>query len=183
MEAGRDVEEGLKMARMLEEVGFDALHVDAGCYDSWYWAHPPGYQKYGCMVDMAAEVKKVVKIPVIAVGRLDVPELAEKVIAEGKADLVAIGRGFLADPALGKESGGRPAKTYSSLCGLSRWVYGQAGCRKAHLLRREPGERSGKGLCPQPCKSVKENNGDWRWRRRYGSGQGGRAARAQGRDL
>jgi 2-enoate reductase len=98
VEVGRDVEEGLKMARMLEEAGFDALHVDAGCYDSWYWAHPPGYQKYGCMVDMAAEVKKVVKIPVIAVGRLDVPELAEKVIAESKADLVAIGRGFLSDP-------------------------------------------------------------------------------------
>jgi 2-enoate reductase len=98
VEAGRDVEEGLRMARMLEEAGFDALHVDAGCYDSWYWAHPPGYQKYGCMVDMAAEVKKVVKIPVIAVGRLDVPELAEKVITEGKADLVAIGRGFLSDP-------------------------------------------------------------------------------------
>ncbi|HUL21501.1 MAG TPA: FAD-dependent oxidoreductase [Thermodesulfobacteriota bacterium] len=98
VEAGRDVEEGLKMARMLEEAGFDALHVDAGCYDSWYWAHPPGYQKYGCMVDMAAEAKRVVKIPVIAVGRLDVPELAEKVIAEGKADLVAIGRGLLSDP-------------------------------------------------------------------------------------
>jgi 2-enoate reductase len=98
VEAGRDIEEGLKMARMLEEAGFDALHVDAGCYDSWYWAHPPGYQGYGCMVDMAAEVKKVVKIPVIAVGRLDVPELAEKVITEGKADLVAIGRGFLSDP-------------------------------------------------------------------------------------
>ncbi len=98
VEAGRDVEEGLKMAKMLEQAGFDALHVDAGCYDSWYWAHPPGYQEYGCMVDMAAEVRKVVKIPVIAVGRLDVPELAEKVIAEGKADLVAIGRGFLSDP-------------------------------------------------------------------------------------
>jgi 2-enoate reductase len=98
VEAGRDVEEGLKMAKMLEEAGVDALHVDAGCYDSWYWAHPPGYQKYGCMVDMAAEVRKVVKIPVIAVGRLDVPELAEEVIAEGKADLVAIGRGFLSDP-------------------------------------------------------------------------------------
>jgi 2-enoate reductase len=91
------------MAKMLEEAGFDALHVDAGCYDSWYWAHPPGYQKYGCMVDMAAEVKKVVKIPVIAVGRLDIPELAGKVIAEGKADLVAIGRGFLSDPHWGKK--------------------------------------------------------------------------------
>ena len=98
VEAGRDVQEGLQIAKMLEEAGFDALHVDAGCYDSWYWAHPPGYQKHGCMIDMAAEVKKVVKVPVIAVGKLDVPELAARVIAESKADLVAIGRGLLSDP-------------------------------------------------------------------------------------
>jgi 2-enoate reductase len=98
VEAGRDVQEGLRMAKMLEEVGFDALHVDAGCYDSWYWAHPPGYQKHGCMVDMAAEVKKVVRIPVIAVGRLELPDLAEQVIAEGKADMIALARGLLADP-------------------------------------------------------------------------------------
>ena len=98
VEAGQNIEEGLRMAKILEEAGFDALHVDAGCYDSWYWPHPPGYQKHGCMVEMAEEVKKVVKIPVIAVGRLDIPELAERVIREGKADIVAIGRGLLADP-------------------------------------------------------------------------------------
>jgi len=96
-EAGRDIEEGLEMAKLLEEAGFDSLHVDAGCYDSWYWAHPPGYQKHGCMADMAAMVKKVVNIPVIAVGRLEVPELAERVIASGEADMVALGRGLLAD--------------------------------------------------------------------------------------
>ena len=96
-EAGRDIQEGLEMAKMLEEAGFDSLHVDAGCYDSWYWAHPPGYQEHGCMVDMAARVKEVVTIPVIAVGRLEVPELAEEVISSGKADMVALGRGLLAD--------------------------------------------------------------------------------------
>ena len=96
-EAGRDVTEGIEMAKLLEESGFDALHVDAGCYDSWYWAHPPVYQDHGCMVDMAANVKKVVRIPVIAVGRLEVPELAEKVITNGNADMVALGRGLLTD--------------------------------------------------------------------------------------
>ena len=79
-EAGRDIEEGLKMAKMLEEAGFDVLHVDAGCYDSHYWSHPPIYQAHGCMADMAAEVKKVVKIPVITVGRLARLELAEKIL-------------------------------------------------------------------------------------------------------
>jgi len=98
VESGRDLQEGLEMARMLEKAGFDSLHVDAGCYESWYWPHPPSYQKHGCMVELAAAVKKVVKIPVIAVGKLDEPRLAEKVIAEGKADMVAIGKGLLADP-------------------------------------------------------------------------------------
>jgi 2-enoate reductase len=97
IEAGRDVEEGLLIARRLEAVGFDSLHVDAGCYDSWYWTHPPVYQKTGYMADMAAAVKKVVNIPVIAVGKLSMPEFAESIIAEGKADIVALGKGLLAD--------------------------------------------------------------------------------------
>jgi 2-enoate reductase len=98
-EVGRDIEEGIKVIQILEEAGFDGLHVDAGAYDSWYWAHPPMYQPHGCMVDMAEQAKKVVKrIPVIAVGRLGLPELAVKVIVEGKADIVALGRALLADP-------------------------------------------------------------------------------------
>ncbi len=97
IEVGRDIEEGLQMARELEAAGFDSLHVDAGCYDSWYWAHPPVYQEGGLMVDMAAAAKKVVRIPVMAVGKLSRPELAERILAEEKADMVAIGKGLLAD--------------------------------------------------------------------------------------
>ena len=85
------------MARMLEAAGFDSLHVDAGCYDSWYWPHPPVYQKPALMAGMAAAVKKVVRIPVIAVGKLSIPEVAERIIAEGQADIVALGKGLLAD--------------------------------------------------------------------------------------
>jgi len=110
-EAGRDVPEGLEMARILEEAGFDALHVDAGCYDSWYWPHPPTYQEPGAMIDMAAQAKKVVNIPVTGVGKLNDPTLAERVIAEGKADLVALGKGLLADPLwLQKVAAGQPER-------------------------------------------------------------------------
>ena len=98
IEGGRDVEESLDIARRLESAGVDALHVDAGCYDDWYWPHPPNHQPPGCMVDMAQAVKKVVKIPVITVGRLGYPELAENVLREEKADFVALGRPLLADP-------------------------------------------------------------------------------------
>jgi 2-enoate reductase len=98
LEVGRDIEEGLEMARLLEEAGFDALHIDAGCYESLYWPFPPIYQPHGCIAYLAAEVKKVVAIPVIVVGRLDIPELAERIISEGKADIIALGRALLADP-------------------------------------------------------------------------------------
>ncbi len=98
-EYGRDIEEGLEMARILEREGYDALHVDAGAYDSWYWPHPPNYMKHGCMIGLAEQAKQAVDIPVIAVGRLDDPAVAHDAIAQGQADMVAVGRGLLADPA------------------------------------------------------------------------------------
>jgi len=95
---GREVEESQEIAKRLEKAGADALHVDAGAYESWPWSHPPMYQPPGCLVDMAEAIKKVVKIPVIAVGKLGYPELAESVLKEGKADFIALGRPLLADP-------------------------------------------------------------------------------------
>ncbi|MBW2593409.1 MAG: 2-enoate reductase, partial [Deltaproteobacteria bacterium] len=97
-EVGRDVTEGLEMAKALEQAGFDSLHVDAGCYESHYWPHPPIYQKHGCMIDMAAGAKAVVSIPVIGVGRLDDPKVAASAVAARMVDVVAVGRGLLADP-------------------------------------------------------------------------------------
>ncbi len=97
-EGGRGVEESQEMAQRLERAGVNALHVDAGCYESRHWMIPPTYQPPGCLVDMAEAVKKVVTIPVIAVGKLGYPELSERVLSEGKADFIALGRALLADP-------------------------------------------------------------------------------------
>ena len=52
------------------------------------------------MVSLAEQVKAVVSVPVIAVGRLQYPDVAEQVLADNKADFVAMGRGLLADPDL-----------------------------------------------------------------------------------
>ncbi|RMF97120.1 MAG: 2-enoate reductase [Candidatus Schekmanbacteria bacterium] len=100
LEGGREEEEGLWIAQELEKMGVSALHVDAGCYETPWWPHPPQYQPPGCMLHIAEKVKKVVKIPVIAVGRLQYPSVAEKALIEGKADFIAVGRGLLADPQL-----------------------------------------------------------------------------------
>ena len=98
LEGGREAAEGLKIAVELEKMGVAALHVDAGCYETGWWPHPPQYQIPGCLADLAGEVRQVVAIPVIAVGKLHYPETAEAVLADGKADFIAIGRGLLSDP-------------------------------------------------------------------------------------
>lgn len=98
IEVGRDIEEGIELAKLLEEMGINALEVDAGCYDSWYWVHPPIYQPHGCLVEFSEKAKKEVNIPIIAVGRLGIPDLAEQVLQQKKADMIALGRPLLADP-------------------------------------------------------------------------------------
>lgn len=97
-EGGREIDEGLKIARRLERAGVNALCVDAGSYETRYWLIPSEFQPPGCTVDLAEMTKKVVNIPVIAVSKLGYPELAEKVLEEGKADFIALGRPLLADP-------------------------------------------------------------------------------------
>jgi len=95
---GREIDEGLEIARRFEKAGVDALDIDSGCYDVRYWTNPPTTQPMGCMADLAAMVKKEVSIPVIAVGKLGIPDLAEQALKEGKADFISMARPLLADP-------------------------------------------------------------------------------------
>jgi 2-enoate reductase len=94
----RGVEEGLEIARKMEALGIDALHIDAGVYETNNWAIPTGTQTEGCLVYLAEMTKRVVNVPVITVGKLGNPALAERVLQEGKADFIALGRPLLADP-------------------------------------------------------------------------------------
>ncbi len=98
IEIGRDIPEGLEVARVLEKAGYDAFNADGGVYDSWYWAHPPMYMDEGCYLPLTKKLKEVVSVPVIAAGKMGNPELAEKAVLEGWADGVSLGRPLLADP-------------------------------------------------------------------------------------
>lgn len=97
-EGGRDLAEGLEMAKRLEKAGVAALHVDMGCYDNWSKTIASVYYPPAVQIHLAAAVKKAVKIPVIEHGKLGFPEIAESVLAEGKVDFVALGRPLLTDP-------------------------------------------------------------------------------------
>lgn len=96
-EMGRDMDEGLRIAKLLEQAGYDALDADVGCYDSWYWNHPPMYFEKGMYLPYNKELKQAVSIPVLTAGRMDDPELAACAVADGATDLVSMARPLLAD--------------------------------------------------------------------------------------
>jgi NADPH-dependent 2,4-dienoyl-CoA reductase/sulfur reductase-like enzyme len=97
---GASLEEMQEIAPLLEEAGADAIHVTAGVYGSYKATVAPMYEKPGCFVDLAEGIKRVVSVPVIAVGRITDPFMAEDIIRSNKADLVAVGRSLIADPEL-----------------------------------------------------------------------------------
>ena len=97
MEGGVTLEEGRRFARRLEEVGADAIHPDFGLGGKELRLEPMPYPQ-AWRVYLAKEIKKAVSIPVIAVGVIREPWVAEGVLDAGRADFVALGRALNADP-------------------------------------------------------------------------------------
>jgi 2,4-dienoyl-CoA reductase-like NADH-dependent reductase (Old Yellow Enzyme family)/thioredoxin reductase len=97
---GWTLDEALRLAPVLEAEGAAYLHVSAGVYGSSQLTIPSMYVKHGCFIHLAEAVKAVVSIPVVAVGRVKSPELADRILKEGRADIMAMGRALIADPDL-----------------------------------------------------------------------------------
>ena len=98
IEGGIDVKTSQIIAQKLEAAGVDGISISAGLYGSKITAVPPYYFPRGTLLPLAEAIKEVVNIPVLAVGRLDEPELAEQVLKDGKADFIGLGRAVIADP-------------------------------------------------------------------------------------
>lgn len=99
---GQTIEDAVSLAKILETAGAAAIHVTVGMAEAN--ADPRNVataatmlSPRGHLLDFAAQIKSAIKIPVIAVGSIT-PEMGEKVLSEGKADFIAFGRQFLADP-------------------------------------------------------------------------------------
>ncbi|MEG0250659.1 MAG: FAD-dependent oxidoreductase [Peptostreptococcus sp.] len=97
-EKGRDIEEGIEAAKLLVSYGYEALDVDVGSYDAWYWSHPPMYQEKGLYRPFAKIMKEHVDVPIICAGRMDNPDMALEAIKDGTCDVISLGRPLLADP-------------------------------------------------------------------------------------
>lgn len=100
LEGGISIGDSVLQAPLFVKAGADALHVSASVWDSSPWMFPCYIYPNGAIAHLARAVKKAVAVPVITVGKLSDPAVAERVLDEGKADFVAIGRGLLADPEL-----------------------------------------------------------------------------------
>ncbi|MDP2659720.1 MAG: FAD-dependent oxidoreductase [Dehalococcoidia bacterium] len=96
---GNTLDDMKLVAQGLEEAGVASINVIPGWHESPVplvsWHVSPGQYVY-----LAEEIKKVVKVPVIASNRINTPELAERVIAEGRVDMVTMARALIADPEL-----------------------------------------------------------------------------------
>lgn len=91
---GQTLEDTKFICREMERLGIDYISLTDGCHEAWHYTEP---DESGAMLGGAAEIKKEVDIPVITASVND-PALAEKAIAEGKTDMIAMVRGLIADP-------------------------------------------------------------------------------------
>jgi 2-enoate reductase len=105
----RTVEMTLNYMSNLVKAGVDIFDVDLGCYDNWWLPHPPGPMPPGLFLPVAKLVKdyfvaKDIKsnagkqVPVVGVGKLGYPDLAEHALRSGMCDMVMLARPLLADP-------------------------------------------------------------------------------------
>ena len=95
---GLTVDESIQILKIIESAGVDVVQVSAGNDSTPEWICQPMFMKKACLVESAAQIKKALDIPVMSVGRINDPFTANEIIATGKADLVCIGRGLMADP-------------------------------------------------------------------------------------
>ena len=134
LDGGITIEDAAEQAPLFVDAGADAIDVSAGVFHtSAHKFTPTLLQNEGIRVPLTAAIKKVVHVPVIACGKIQTPAFMEKILKEGKADFIGIGRPLLADPCLphkikeGKQEEIRPC------------IYCNLGCR--HFQIRSEGFR------------------------------------------
>lgn len=96
-EQGLKLEEGVKVAQLVEPY-VDAIQVSAGTQEHMENISVCYYYKHGYLLPFTKAVREATSTKIIAMGKLGEPALAEKVIADGIADFVILGRPLLSDP-------------------------------------------------------------------------------------
>jgi 2,4-dienoyl-CoA reductase-like NADH-dependent reductase (Old Yellow Enzyme family)/thioredoxin reductase len=98
VEGGIKVEDSIRFSVELEKAGIDLIDISSGIYESIGWIAQSMAYPRGCLVEDGWKIKQKVGIPVSIVGRINHPDLAEEILASGKADFISLGRALHADP-------------------------------------------------------------------------------------
>ena len=99
VENGNRIEDTIEIAKILEKGGVDCIDVTQGViYRSPYGITVPTYIDHGGFIHYAEAIKKNVNIPVIGVGRINSPGMADRFIQQGKADIIYLARQLICDP-------------------------------------------------------------------------------------
>jgi 2,4-dienoyl-CoA reductase-like NADH-dependent reductase (Old Yellow Enzyme family)/thioredoxin reductase len=98
IDGGLTLEETKVLAKKFEKAGIDFLDISAGIYESVEIISPPIGMPLGCLVFLAAEIKEIVEVPIIATGRINDMVFAESILKNNQADFVHMVRAFNADP-------------------------------------------------------------------------------------
>ncbi len=143
LKGGFDLSQSIGLAKMLEANGANALEVSAGTHETGQVITAPPYYPMGFLSPLSEAIKKEVKIPVGAVGRIHTPELAEELLRQGKADLIAVGRGLIADPDWprkareGRPEAIRPCISCNQGCGDRMYLQQDISCTVNPSVGRE----------------------------------------------
>lgn len=105
MENGMGILETVEFCKMVEPY-VDLIHMSIGVYRNPILSGEFSslFHEHGLNAELSAELKKAVKVPVVVVGGINSPELAEELIAKGKCDFVALARQLTADPDFAKKA-------------------------------------------------------------------------------
>lgn len=154
-EGGLRIEDTCRMAKMFEEAGVDFFDVSNGTLMDVKTVLPPTGTARALNADYAKRIKEVVNVPVVSVGRINDPWIAEDVIASGRADAVFMGRAILCDPELpnkAKEGRGEEIRPCigCSECVTSAMYGGASNC----TLNPELGHELDRAI--EPAKETKK---------------------------
>ncbi len=177
---GRTIEDTKAIVRLLEQAGVDSFDLTVGTDGSHYTQVPAPAIGHGWIADFAAEVKKVVDVPVFTVGRINDPLIAEAIVASGKADGVAMGRGSLADPELPNKAREGRFEDIIYCTGCMQGCVGRVSGAASGEVRGEPQDRTRERVGHNTGTCEEEGVRSGRRSRGHGGGHSRGRARPRG---
>lgn len=137
LEGGLVLEDAVRVARMIEAEGIDGIEVSGGMAEAGrgsVWAGLRGEDEEGYFVENAARIKRAVRVPVFALGGIRTLAVAERIVREGRADLVSLSRPLIRDPFLVKHF--REGLAAKSECISCNKCFNPRGIRCAELTKK-----------------------------------------------